>query len=555
MVNAIPEISNVSYILNDMLSGNESYSINFTVSDTDGIGEISSCWIATNAGNFTATLNGSLCNVTLSVPQSNSVYLTPWVEDVSGDTNTSTTTSGIRILFTGEYLWDESQESNISTQYFLKTYNLTNDLPENQTNVSWNPAGTSQVINLNLTIGTTQNSETEYSGDFVAEEGWINNGDNYPVTDAIERTQYFTYNNTLTDELPAINITVPFPYYDSGLLTERWSILIWADENERNILNATVETASIKLDSVSGSDYQNYRVSYNAEPPIFQQWAATEVLVEVYKQYTYRANVTLQYNIAGKTVWNYINEYPYLLDWDARVSETLEIVGPDGLVITSSWSQYNTTRIKQIFEANQTGTYQITHVYNVLRGDIGGGGGGGGGAVIMPTQQDEVEEIIKTYQNLSGGEIETSITEKEFVVLYTPSSDSDYFYVKNNGDEAVNHAMIYPSSNLNDFMQVGVCDIDGKNCDTDFSLSPGETKIVVMQVDAIEDFGKNLDGTVNFRLSNGKIYELPTSLNRGPTYGLTKVVSGMGIPDMWAFFIGNGLALLIIILIIMMLLQ
>ena len=547
------QIQNVDINLTSLSEGNQTYSVSFNA--TNGVYELSSCYMDTQAGDKSLTHNLSLnlCSGNIELNQNSSNTFYPIIQDAHFKINTSKE-RGVEVSEpNAEYYQDTSRYSDLSSQKFLREYNITNNLDSNFTNISFSPNSSEPDRTINLTNGTTEKHNGSFSADFIEEDSsYTIAGDSFLVNTGYNIYKTFIENNTESVELPEIMMAIELDYYDSNTLAESQNGLLWPD------LNSSYNNSHIlfNLSSLNSSDTQQYRYSYDA---IIADWSgesiANYVLSGEYRLWSLDRTYYFNFPLTNKTITEDIS-LGVLTEWQGKTStwgSTLlnNVTGSSVTHTTSDGVTYASISIPSI---NSTAGYDYTLNYYTL-GSVtssGGGGGGGGGGGSISIDEDELNETITklvTDKTTKKGVIQFYYPGHERLISYLPTQD---FYkevvIKAVGGN-VQDARIVFSDNLQSYFEGAICDMRTSDCYQEISLKEGEEKyIFIMGNLSDENFAEELmtmqkvDGYIQV-YSNSQPISNPYNLTMKKaqlfdfTYNLTNKIDSENINQKSVFYL------------------
>lgn len=542
--NTAPNITNLNLTVLDLLNGNQRYNISYDVADGDG--DNLTCYVETQSENVSLTWDSGTgaCSGEINISQNSTNSFLPKVSDNKTTVNSSVQT-GIEIEF-DRYLADSAQESTLSVQYFLNQYNLTNNIGSNFSNIQWSLNATDTIKTVNLSTGLNQNSETAYSGDFINEDtGYTFSGSTFLASQAYSVTRYLVYNNTLSVDLPGIELTIALQSYNDTFLAEKQNGILWPDLSSLN--NAT--HARFNISYTNGSQEQQYRYSYNA---IFISWAGEQSsnyrLSGQYKEWTLDRVYSVNFNLTGKTVQDTVNA-SNLGEWVGKTATWTST-----LVRNSTSSDYTHTTTDNInsveFEFDpplDKYTYQILY-YTLVTG--GGGGSGGGGGAPPSYDVPDTENGLPT----KYGKVVFSQALLTMPVFHTPSSYYKEMLITANGTVA---GVVEFTDNLAEHFKADVCDIGSADCSSKVVMIDGETKLLRIAGEIPTDFAPILikdeliEGQLKIRTPTTES-SLPIVIDKVPlyeaTHELTKIANeNLGLSVSEQFMAGTIYILLLVV--------
>lgn len=502
--NFIPVIGNIRFYLRDLLNGNQHYNISFNV--TDGT-EPNTCNITTQSGTFNLTWDNQArtCTGNFSIPQSNANVFSLNVNDgING--SSSTGYEGVEIEF-NRYQADPTKTSTLITQYFLKDYNLTNNINIQFNNTQWSLNQTDPVKTLNLSLGLTHNNITTYSAYFITEdEDYTFSGSVFLARAAYAVTKYMLYNNTLAKQLPAISLSIPLKRFNDSLLAEKQDGLFWPDLSSTQ--NQT--HAQFTIDPVNASDSKYYRYGYNA---IFSDWdgdvSSDYRLSGQTKEWTLDRTYKLYFNLSDRTLVDYVLA-SNLGEWVSKTGTWGSTLIRQG---TGLAFPHTTTDNIQSIELEidavplDNYTYQLLYYSPISGGTSSGGGGGGGGAA--PTI---IESPTTTPLQVKWGKVVYGRKISNIIVSALPSVSTKEMLIQANGSVA---GVAQFSENLAPHCQVEICDVGTDVCELEkVVMQDGESKLLRYQCDLPVEFAETL---VQNKIIEGKLtIKTPTTASEHP---------------------------------------
>ena len=474
-----PTITGTNLTLLDLLDGRQRYNISYNASDVDG--DNVTCWVVTQEGNVSLTYTPSTdtCSGEINITQNSTNSFVPYTYD-NTTTNASSTLKGVEVAF-NQYLADTSQINNLSIQYFLKQYNLTNNITQAFTDIQFSLNSTDTVKILNISEGLNQDNQSEHSGDYLEEDGWVIGGTTFNVSQAYNIYRTFLFNNTLPYSLPQFEIVIELEQYSNNSLAEKQDGLFWPDLNSS--FNGT--HLYFNLSSLNASDEQNYRYSYDAHLITWTgETSADYRLFGDYKAWTLDRNYQVHFNLTDKTIEQTIAQ-SYLGEWIGKTSTwTSSLIQDSTNLIYTHTTTDNVVDVDFSFENATEDTYVYQIIYYTPVGS--GGGGGGGGSVVYIYEEVEPNETIETIERI----VEEKTTPKgyiEFVSTY-PGHTAKVPYL-GGGDlykEVVIKAVGGPvnaslkfSDNL-EYFTGAICDLKKDRCYDRITINEGEEKYIFM---------------------------------------------------------------------------
>jgi len=536
-ISKAPNITNVNLTLVDLLYGNQRYNIAYDVFDKDG--DPLSCYVETQSKNVTLVWNLTTgqCFGEINISQNSSNSFKPKVTDGASIT-TASTEKGIEIEF-DKYV-KSNKESSLSRQYFLLRYNLTNNIGRNFSNIQWSLNATDTIKTLNLSDGINVNSDTEWSGDFINEDaGYTFSGTQFIAENTYAITRYFAYNNTISRQLPGIELLIPLKSYNDSFLAEKQDGLLWPDITSSN--NMTY--ARFNISTVNASNHTWYRYGYNA---FFIDWTGETSsdyrLSGQYKEWTLDRVYKVNFNLTGKTVLDYVLA--------GNLGEWISKTGTWGSTLTrqSTGTAYthkttdNVNSVELSFDPPEDNyTYQLLYYSLVQEGASTGGGGGGGGAPApLP---------VTTNQSLpvKFGKVIFAKPLQNFLVTRLPAEFYTEMLIEANGTVA---GILEFSDNLAPLCKADVCDIGSDDCQTKVIMDDGETKLLRLYCAADDELAGVIledqvyEGLLKIRTPQ-TVSDLPIQLEKAPAYEWTHgIASAFGIPEQ---MVATGIGILAVI--------
>ena len=477
-----PDISNVNLTLIDLRYGNQTYNITYDVTDE----ETSSftCLISTQEGDINLIFNSGQCSGQFTLNQSNSNSFIPKASDGHA-IGSSSVLEGVEVAF-DRYIADPIQINTLSSQYFRKRYNISNQINRSFSKIQWSINSSESLRFINLTqLSVLQNSDIPYSGDFIHEDSdFTIGGDIFTADQGYNIYRNFEYNNTLSKQLPQITISIPLNYYDSSPLAEKQNGILWPD------LNTTFNESHIifNLSAINATSSQRYRYSYDA---ILAGWSGESVadyqLSGEYREWTLDRSYFLNFPLANKTIQANIGT-DSLTEWVGKTATWSSTLTNNntGTSIAHTTTDHATYAELSFSNANSTIQYEYQLLYYTLSstssgGDSGGGGGGGGGSSTTTVVQEVSNETIEKIVDMKispGGKIEFYYPGHVQLIPYLPTRD---FYkeviIKAVGGPVRNATMSF-SSNIDPYFTGAICDLRENTCYGQITIEEDEEKYI-----------------------------------------------------------------------------
>lgn len=468
-----PNSSNVNLTLIELLHGRQVYNISWISKDIDG--DSMDCWVETQSGNVTLSYNNGTktCYGQINITQNATNTFIPASTD-NTTTNQSKTLKGVEIAF-NEHFPDTSKNSNLSTQFFLKEYNITSNITDPYTDMQWSHSASDTTKTINISNGLSQDNQTTHSGDYITEDDWVIGGTTFNISQGYSIYRTFLVNNTLSATLPEYQIGIKLEQYDNNSLAEIQNGILWPDLS--STFNSTHLLFNISLLNASGEQY--YKYSYDAN---LITWtgdiSADYRLFGDYKAWTLDRVYSVNFNLSGKTLQQTVQQSE-LGEWVGKTSTwTSSLIQNSTSLIYTHTTTDNVVDVDFSFE-NATiddYVYQILYYTPVAAG--GGGGGGGGGGVSTAIIEDRVERIVAQQTEKKG-----------YIEFAYPGyiAGIPYFGGKNLYHEVVIKAVGGPvnaslefSDNIDPYFKGGICELDKERCYNGVDMAEGDEKYIFM---------------------------------------------------------------------------
>lgn len=414
------------------------------------------------------TVNNSvsevMCICNPVVNQSSTMSFTPKANDTTNTITTGTNYTGVRIDF--DYVADPSQINTLSSQYFLKKYNLTSGIGSGT--VLFQGSNSESARSVDLVNGTLiQDQSSAFSGDFIKDESdWTISGTTFVVDSAYNIVRTFYYNNTLSKSLPQILIQIPLGNYSASELAEQQDGITWPD------LGSTMSgsTIAFNLSAVNNASSQQYRYSYDA---LLVQWAGDSVadvrLSGSQKLWTYRGNFIANFDMTGKTAIQTIPKSIFSEFGSRTANYTTQLTD-----INQELYPYvlidSTDQLDLSFDPLTDYYPFILTYYTPISGNPGGGSPGGGGGSGKPN------EVIVEVGTGANGTIDWGGLNGYSLTLFSVPTKryKEVLITALNGP--VEGELKISSNLVPYFYDFGVCDVSGADCSTTVSMKANEKK-------------------------------------------------------------------------------
>ena len=437
-------LENISISLISLLNGNQSGNISFDISNPGNL-TISTCNVLIGSTLSNGTLTGSSCAINFTTALNSTVQvITPTVYDNTSTSYTGTANSSLSIAYISKNL-NTSLYHNLTTQYFVDNYTLTNPWGSTFLNIdfSLNSSDSIQVIN----VSSSTNISNQVEDDIIVEDTYYT----IPGTSFTYGTNYPVYRT--------FNITNPYNITISNMILNL-SILSYNSSLAFNYTNGTAKNYTdyssyilTTLDNISYLGTQKFNLSYNSNVILRSLNVATYTIVSIDGVYLKHYNFTpqAQYysnftNFTG-TITDSLATATYFQNWNTKLNWITAMTWNGSTQVHTATDNsnllaisFNTTdlSIPVYFQLD----YYVTHTDFASVG--GGGGGGGGGTTIINVIGNDADkvlcEIIATPKEIILTEdtlfLELSILNREDFNI-----DPKFSFVHVTGDEALTNQL------------------------------------------------------------------------------------------------------------------